>query len=62
MLIEQLTGRAREVVRWHYEERHSRRDIGARLGIGEDGVKSLLRRTRSALRDCVGRRGGSDSA
>ena len=50
-----LEGRAREAVRLHYEERRSRRDIGARLGIGEDGVKSLLRRTRSVLRDCMER-------
>ena len=54
--VELLTGRARDVVRWHYEERCSRTAIGARLGIGEDGVKSLLRRTRALLRDCVERR------
>jgi len=54
--LEQLGGRARDVVRWHYEERCSRAAIGERLGIGEDGVKSLLRRTRSVLRECVGRR------
>jgi len=54
--VQQLDGRAREVVRLHYEERRSRRDIGERLGLGEDGVKSLLRRTRSILRECVERR------
>ena len=58
--LEQLTGRARQVVRWHYEERRSRTDIGARLGIGEDGVKSLLRRTRASLRACVERRRGQE--
>lgn len=52
----QLTGRARDVVQWHYEERRSRRAIGDRLGIGEDGVKSLLRRTREVLRACIERR------
>lgn len=51
--VERLSGRAREVVRWHYEERRSRTDIGALLGIGEHGVKSLLRRTRAALRACI---------
>lgn len=55
--LERLDGRAREVVRLCYEERRSRREIGARLGLGEDGVKSLLRRTRSALRECVERAG-----
>ena len=52
-----LDGRARDVVRLHYEERRSRREIGARLGIGEHGVKSLLRRTRTVLRDCMQRSG-----
>lgn len=56
-----LSGRLRDVVRWHYEDHCSRQDIGARLGIGEDGVKSLLRRTRTALRACVeARRRGDD--
>ncbi|MEO6597567.1 MAG: sigma-70 family RNA polymerase sigma factor [Planctomycetota bacterium] len=51
--LQRLDGRAREVVRLHYEERRSRRDIGGRLGIGEDGVKSLLRRARAVLRACM---------
>lgn len=51
-----LDGRARSVVAWHYEERRSRADIAGRLGIGEDGVKSLLRRTRALLKACVERR------
>jgi len=54
--LEQLDGRARKVVAWHYEERRSRADIAGRLGIGEDGVKSLLRRTRALLKACVERR------
>ncbi len=41
--VEQLTGRARDVVRWHYEERCSRTNIGERLGIGEDGVARASR-------------------
>lgn len=53
--LDRLDGRARDVLRLHYEERRSRRDIGQRLGIGEDGVKSLLRRTREVLRSCVER-------
>lgn len=54
--LERLDGRARQVVRLCYEERRSRREIGERLGIGEQGVKSLLRRTRAVLRDCIERR------
>ncbi|MBP8300758.1 MAG: RNA polymerase sigma factor [Planctomycetes bacterium] len=53
--LEQLDGRAREVVRLHYEERRSRREIAARMTLGEDGVKSLLRRTRAVLRACIER-------
>ena len=53
--LELLDGRARQAVRLHYEERRSRADIGARLGIGEDGVKSLLRRVRAVLRACIDR-------
>jgi RNA polymerase sigma-70 factor (ECF subfamily) len=55
--LERLDGRARDVVRLHYEERRSRTEIGARLGLGEDGVKSLLRRTRAVLRTCMQRAG-----
>lgn len=53
--VARLDGRARDAVRLHYEERRSRRDIGQALGIGEDGVKSLLRRTRALLRACMER-------
>lgn len=60
--LDQLDGRARSVVAWHYEERRSRADIAARLGIGEDGVKSLLRRTRALLKACVERRAREDGA
>ncbi|MBL8737688.1 MAG: RNA polymerase sigma factor [Planctomycetes bacterium] len=60
--LDTLDGRARQVVRWHYEERRSRQDIGERLGLGLDGVKSLLRRTRAILRRCLERRRGEVSA
>lgn len=53
--LDQLDGRAAEAVRLHYEQRRSRREIGRTLGIGEQGVKSLLRRSRQVLRECVER-------
>lgn len=53
--MNRLDGRAREVLRLHYDERCSRRDIAERLGLGDDGVKSLLRRTRAVLRACIER-------
>lgn len=59
--LDGLGGRAREAVRWHYEERRSRADIAERLGLGNDGVKSLLRRARAALRTCVERSRGEEA-
>ena len=56
--LERLEGRAREALRLHYEDRRSRREIAERLSIGEDGVKSLLRRSREVLRQCVARMRG----
>ena len=56
--LERLEGRAREALRLHYEDRRSRREIAERLAIGEDGVKSLLRRSREVLRKCVARSKG----
>lgn len=53
--LDRLEGRAREAIRWHYEERRSRAEIAERLGLKNDGVKSLLRRSRAALRACVER-------
>jgi RNA polymerase sigma-70 factor, ECF subfamily len=60
--LESLSPRAREAVQLHYEERRSRREIGARFGIGEDGVKSLLRRTRTQLYECMQRREGTEGS
>jgi RNA polymerase sigma-70 factor, ECF subfamily len=56
--LQQLDGRARDALRLHYEDRRSRREIGERLAIGEQGVKSLLRRSRELLRQCVARARG----
>lgn len=53
-----LDGRARQVVQWHYQDHCSRREIATRLGLGEDGVKSMLRRTRDWLRRCMERQMG----
>ncbi len=51
-----LDGRARRALDLQVTDGAGREAIGAALGIGADGVKSLLRRTRDALRDCVERR------
>jgi RNA polymerase sigma-70 factor (ECF subfamily) len=53
---EGLAGRAREAVDKFYRDRKSREEIAAELEMTPDGVKSLLRRTRASLRECVERR------
>ena len=54
--LAELTGRARRAIELRYRDDRSRRDIAAELEMSEDGVKTLLRRTRDALRKCVERR------
>ena len=51
--VERLNGRPREAIDLCYEQGRSRAEIAEALGMSEDGVKSLLRRTRDALRKCV---------
>jgi RNA polymerase sigma-70 factor (ECF subfamily) len=51
-----LVGRAREAVDRFYREGETREQLAARFGISTDGVKTLLRRTRAGLRDCIERR------
>jgi RNA polymerase sigma-70 factor (ECF subfamily) len=51
--LEGLQGKAKQVVDLYYREHHGRAEIAARLEMTADGVKSLLRRTRDALRKCV---------
>ncbi|MEX2186908.1 MAG: sigma-70 family RNA polymerase sigma factor [Pirellulales bacterium] len=53
-----LEGRARQAIDLAYRESKSRGDIAAALDMSEDGVKSLLRRTRDVLRQCVDRKVG----
>jgi len=53
---ESLTGRARDAIDRFYRRGESREDIAAAFEVTIDGVKSLLRRTRASLRECVERR------
>jgi RNA polymerase sigma-70 factor (ECF subfamily) len=54
--VEQLDGRAKQVIDLTYRENKSRADIAATIDMTESGVKSLLRRTREILRQCVERK------
>ena len=51
-----LHGRARDLIAMQYADGLSVAEIAARLGMAADGVKTLGRRTREALADCVRRR------
>lgn len=59
--LERLAPRARQALAWHHVEGMPRREVAARLELGDEGAKSLLERTRELLRDCVARRLTSES-
>ena len=50
--------RVRRALELQYRDRASRAEIAAKLDLAVEGVKTLLRRGRSALRDCVERKLG----
>lgn len=54
--VETLEGRARQAVDLCYRDQRSRAEIAREMELSEDGVKSLLRRTREILRKCVEQR------
>lgn len=51
-----VTPKAREAIDLKYREDASRDEIADQLEMAADGVKTLLRRARSSLRDCVERK------
>jgi RNA polymerase sigma factor (sigma-70 family) len=54
--LEGLAARERRALELRYGERALRGAIGRELGIGEDGVKGLLRRVRARLKACIEKR------
>src|SRR3954469_2391343 len=54
--VDQLEGRARQAVDLHYHDHAGREAIASELGMQADGVKTLLRRTRDVLRECIERK------
>ncbi len=51
-----LADRARRALALFYGEERPREAVGAALGMTADGVKTLLRRAREALRECIERK------
>jgi RNA polymerase sigma-70 factor (ECF subfamily) len=62
MCCETLAGRTREVVDRFYRDGQGREEIAVEFEMSVDGIKSLLRRTRASLRECVERRIKGDSS
>lgn len=54
--VDGLENRARDAIHLFYRDERSRDEIASRLQMTVDGVKSLLRRTRDVLRQCVERK------
>ncbi len=54
--LAQLEGRARQAIDLHYHDHTAREAIAAELDMKPDGVKTLLRRTRQILRECIERK------
>ena len=54
-----VTPRVRRALEFFYRDRLSRDQIAEQLEMAVEGVKTLLRRARSALRKCVERKLGS---
>ncbi len=54
--LELLDGKGRLAIELRYGEHRSRPAMAERLAMGEQGIKTLLRRTREALFACVQRR------
>jgi len=54
--LKTVDGRARQAIDLFYRDRLGRKEIAKTLQIKPEGVKTLLRRTRDALRDCIQRK------
>ncbi len=54
--LEQLAGRAREVVRLRYFEELTAEEIALRSGANGAAVRVMLQRIREQLRECISRR------
>lgn len=51
--VGKLNARQRDVIEMFYVQGGSREQIGKKVGMTVDGVKTMMRRVRAALADCV---------
>lgn len=54
--MQSLQGKARQVVDAYYRKGHSRAATATLMQMTEEGVKTLLRRVKDSLRECVERK------
>lgn len=54
--LQDLSTKQRDALDMRYRDKKSRSEMAQFLGISEDGIKSLLRRLRAALAQCVEKR------
>ena len=54
--LKQTDGRARQAIDQFYRDRRGRAEIAKELNMTPEGVKTLLRRTRDVLRQCIERK------
>jgi len=57
--LDALPARQREIIEHRYAKHTGRSEMGRLFGMTEDGIKSLLRRIRAALAECIERRLGA---
>lgn len=60
--VEKLDGRAKQAIDQAYRDGAGREAIAEQLDMKPDGVKTLLRRTRAKLQECIERTLGKTSA
>ena len=56
LCLEGLDEKPREALKLQYETGLNRKDAAAKLDLTDDGLKTLLRRTKARLRKCIERR------
>ncbi|MEX0642247.1 MAG: sigma-70 family RNA polymerase sigma factor [Pirellulales bacterium] len=54
--LEQLGDRPQRAFELRFQEKKSRAEIAAALGLSEDGAKNLMQRAKSVLRTCIQRK------
>ncbi len=60
--IARLGRREQDLLQLHYTQGHARKDIALALAMSSEGVKTLLRRVKDQLRQCIRKRCDDETA